>query len=289
MRRQTSEPERPAGARAATARGGLPLSARLAVAWLALMLIVAVLADVLAPYGILTVDLRARLVAPGHPAHWLGTDELGRDVLSRLFASIRVSLLLAFGASVLSACIGTGLGFLAAQRRGLVEQAILALVDVQAAVPFPILALTVLAFVGNGLLPFLGLMGLCGWERHARVARGLARAAEAQGYAGAVRQLGAHPLRIYLRHILPNSAATLIVLMVLVFPEAIMLESGLSFLGLGVQPPLTSLGTMIAQGRDYLTRSPWLLLAPALTIVLTTLAVSTMGDWLRNRLDPTSA
>ena len=112
-------------------------------------------------------------------------------------------------------------------------------------------------------------------------------AANAQGYATAVAQLGATPQRIYVRHILPNIASTLIVSMTLVFPEVILLESGLSFLGLGVQPPMTSLGNMVGYGREYLTRAPWIMLAPAATIARTTLAVSMIGDWLRDKLDPT--
>ena len=259
----------------------------LALAWIAAMLAVALLADVVAPYGFTALDLRNRLSPPGNPAHWLGTDELGRDVLSRLVVSIRVSLLIAFGASLISAVLGTTLGFLAAHFRGLAEQAILMLADFQASMPFLILALAVLAFFGNSLPLLVCLMGLYGWERYARIARGLAIAASTQGYASAVRQLGATPSRAYLRHILPNIASTLIVSMTLVFPEVILLESGLSFLGLGVQPPMTSLGNMVGYGRDYITRAPWIMLAPAATIVLTTLAVSILGDRLRDRLDPT--
>jgi peptide/nickel transport system permease protein len=161
------------------------------------------------------------------------------------------------------------------------------LADFQASMPFLILALSVLAFFGNSLALLIGLMGLFGWERYARIARGLAISASAQGYASAVRQLGASPLRVYLRHILPNIASTLIVSMTLVFPEVILLESGLSFLGLGVQPPMTSLGNMVGYGREYITRAPWIMLSPSLTIVFTTLAVSMLGDWLRDRLDPT--
>jgi peptide/nickel transport system permease protein len=112
-------------------------------------------------------------------------------------------------------------------------------------------------------------------------------AAGAQGYAAAVRGLGASPWRIYGRHVLPNIASTLIVSMTLAFPEVILLESGLSFLGLGVQPPETSLGSMVGYGREYLTRAPWILLAPASVIILTTLSVSLIGDWLRDGLDPT--
>ena len=179
------------------------------------------------------------------------------------------------------------LGFLAAHFRGWVEQAVMALVDFQAAMPFMILALSVLAFFGNSLPLFIGLLGLHGWERYARIARGLAISAGAQGYAAAVRQLGATPWRVYAHHVLPNIAATLIVSMTLAFPEIILLESGLSFLGLGVQPPMTSLGNMVGYGREYLTRAPWILLSPSAVIVLTTLSVSLVGDWLRDRLDPT--
>ncbi len=261
------------------------------LAWLTLMLLTAVLADVISPYAYTALDLRNRLAPPafmgGTWLHPLGTDELGRDVLARLIYSIRMSLLIAFGATIIGALIGTTLGFLAAHFRGFVEQVVLALVDFSASLPFLILALAVLAFFGNSMVLFICLLGLHAWERYARIARGLAISAGSQGYAAAVRQLGASPWRIYGRHVLPNIASTLIVSMTLAFPEIILLESGLSFLGLGVQPPSTSLGSMVGYGREYLTRAPWILLSPALTIVLTTLSVSLIGDWLRDRLDPT--
>ena len=272
-------------------RNAMPPGVLAATTWLALILAVAIFADLLRPYGITAMDLRARLTAPvlfgGGWAHALGTDELGRDVLSRLMVSIQMSLRIAFGATVIAAVFGTTMGFLAAHFRGWPEQIVLGLIDFQASMPFLILALSVLAFFGNSLLLFTCLMGLYGWERYARIARGLAIAANAQGYAAAVRQLGAGPARIYLRHVLPNIASTLIVSATLSFPEVVLLESGLSFLGLGVQPPMTSLGNMVGYGREYLTRAPWILLAPSAVIVLTTLAVSMLGDWLRDRLDPT--
>ena len=265
----------------------IPTAVMVAIVWIVAVLVVALLADAIAPYGLTRMDLKSRLSMPGNPAHWLGTDELGRDVLSRLIFSIRISLLIAFGATAISAVLGTLLGFLAAHFRGLIEQIVLMLADFQASMPFLILALAVLAFFGSSLQLLVCLMGLYGWERYARIARGLAISAAAQGYAGAIRQLGATPSRIYFRHILPNIASTLIVSMTLVFPEVILLESGLSFLGLGVQPPMTSLGNMVGYAREYLGRAPWIMLAPATIIVLTTLAVSTIGDWLRDKLDPT--
>ncbi len=272
-------------------RQRIPVLVLIAMAWIATILMVALFAEMLRPYGITAMDLRARLTPPvgfgGTIRHLLGTDELGRDVLSRLIVSVRISVLIAFGATAIAALFGTTLGFLAAHFRGLVEQGVLMLIDFQASMPFLIVALSVLAFFGNSLPLFIALMGLYGWERHARIARGLAIAANAQGYAAAVRQLGATPGRIYLRHLLPNIASTLIVAATLSFPEVVLLESGLSFLGLGVQPPMTSLGNMVGYGREYLTRAPWILLAPSSIIVMTTLSVSLVGDWLRDRLDPT--
>nr|WP_245429001.1 ABC transporter permease [Phyllobacterium phragmitis] len=255
------------------------------IAWIVVVLLVALFADQIAPFHYTSLNLPDRLIGPFDPQHWLGTDELGRDVLSRLVYSVRISVVVALAATVISAILGTTLGFMAAHFRGPVEHVILVLIDFQAAMPFLVLSLSVLAFFGTGLPLFIALMGLYGWERFARVARGLALSAAAQGYAGAVRQLGASPRRIYLRHILPNVLSTLIVLMTLTFPEIILMESSLSFLGLGVQPPMTSLGNMVGYGREYMTRAPWIMLAPAALIVLTTLSISLLGDWLRDGLD----
>jgi len=272
-------------------RTGIPITVRIAMVWLAVMLIVAIGADWISPFSHTALDLRNRLSPPvgwgGKWLHPLGTDELGRDVLSRLIMSIRMSLLIAFGATLIGAVLGVSLGFLAAHFRRLVEQAVMALVDFQASMPFLILALSVLAFFGNSLPLFICLLGLHGWERYARIARGLAISAGSQGYAAAVKQLGASPWRVYGKHVLPNIASTLIVSMTLAFPEIILLEGGLSFLGLGVQPPATSLGNMVGYGRAYLSMAPWILLAPSAVIVVTTLSVSLLGDWLRDRLDPT--
>ncbi|WP_430252978.1 ABC transporter permease [Neorhizobium sp. DAR64872/K0K18] len=265
----------------------VPFSVTFGIVWLIGMVVVAVFADIIRPYGITAMDLRARLSLPGNPAHLLGTDELGRDVLSRLLQSIRVSLAIAFGATIISAVFGTVLGFAAAKFRGAVEHFVLVLADFQAALPFLIMSLAVLAFFGSSMPLLIGLMGFYGWERYARIARGLAISASAQGYASAVVQLGATPGRVYLHHILPNVASTLIVSMTLTFPEIILMESGLSFLGLGVQPPETSLGNMVGFGREYLTRAPWIMLAPAFVIMVTTLSISLVGDWLRDKLDPT--
>lgn len=266
---------------------GVPVFVMVGFAWIAVVILIALTADWIRPYNITAFDLKNRLALPGNTAHWLGTDELGRDVFSRLVVSIRISLLIALGATLISAFVGTTLGFLAAYFRGVVEQIVVMLADFQAAMPFLIMALAVLAFFGSSLPLLICLMGFYGWERYARIARGLAIAASGQGYAAAVTQLGASPTHVYLKHILPNIASTLIVSMTLTFPEIILMESSLSFLGLGVQPPMTSLGNMVGYGREYLTRAPWIMLAPSFVIMLTTLSISITGDWLRDKLDPT--
>ncbi|WP_456725295.1 MULTISPECIES: ABC transporter permease [unclassified Bradyrhizobium] len=272
-------------------RPRIPLLVHMALAYLAVFVATAAVAQFIIPYDPAGIDLKARLVPPigwgGSLAHPFGTDELGRDMLSRLVLSIQMSVSIGLGATSLGAMVGTSLGFIAAHLRGWIEQTILALIDFQATMPFLILALAVLAFVGNSLAVFVCLLALHGWERYARIARSLAISANAQGYAGAVRQLGAHPLHVYWRHILPNVAATLIVSTTISFPEIILLESGLSFLGLGVQPPSTSLGAMVGYGRDYLARAPWILMMPSLVISLMALSVSLIGDWLRDRFDGT--
>ncbi|MEH6690066.1 MAG: ABC transporter permease [Pseudorhizobium pelagicum] len=283
----TLPPRRGYFAAIATLRRHVPLSVGLGLLWLLLMVLIAIFAPLIMPYNITAMDLSSRLAAPGHPSHWLGTDELGRDVLSRLLQSIRVSLVIAFGATIISAVFGTTLGFAAAKFRGAVEHLVLVLADFQAALPFLIMSLAVLAFFGSSMLLLVCLMGFYGWERYARIARGLAISASSQGYAAAVVQLGATPMRVYVRHILPNVASTLIVSMTLTFPEIILMESGLSFLGLGVQPPESSLGNMVGFGREYLTTAPWIMLAPAFVIMVTTLSISLAGDWLRDKLDPT--
>ncbi len=256
------------------------------------IIVIAVLAPDIAPFEYSKIDLRARLQPPvwlegGAWKHMLGTDDLGRDVLSRLIFSIRMSLLVAFIGTIIGAILGTTLGFVAAHFRGWVDDAVMMAIDFQAALPFMIIALAVVAFFGNSIVLFIALMGLYGWERYARITRALALAASTHGYAIAVTTLGATPWRVYGRHILPNIASALIVNMTLNFPGTVLMETSLSFLGLGVQPPLTSLGNMLGFGRDYLTTAWWIAVFPGITIFAATLAMSLLGDWVRDRLDPT--
>ncbi|MBT3359740.1 MAG: ABC transporter permease [Rhodospirillales bacterium] len=256
-----------------------------------MLAVIFVFADFLAPFDYREQDLLNRLKAPvflgGDWKFLLGTDELGRDILSRLLFATRFSLLVAFLGTSIGAILGTFLGFVAAHFRGLVEEVIMAMVDVQASLPFMLIALAILAFFGSSFILFIFVMGIYGWEVFARLTRGMVLSANTDGYAVAVSSLGATPGRIYARHILPNIISVLIVQFTLNFPQTILLETSLSFLGLGIKPPLTSLGQMLGAGRSHLLLAWWISVLPGAAIFLTTLSISIVGDWLRDRLDPT--
>ena len=270
---------------------GLPGMVKLSVGFLLFIILLCLFGDFLTPYSIREVNLAKRLVTPGlfggDGAHPLGTDRIGRDLVARLVFATRISVLIAILGTSIGAVLGTLLGFVAAHLRGLVEEIIMMLVDLQASMPFLIIALTVLAFFGNSLTLFIVIMGLNGWENYARLTRGVVLSVSNQPYALAIKSLGARPFRLNFRHILPNVASVLIVQFTLNFPQTILLETALSFLGLGIQPPLTSLGLILGSGRDYLINAPWVSVFPGVLIFLTTLSLSLIGDWLRDRLDPT--
>ena len=255
---------------------------------LVLALVVTVFADVIAPYHYAKQNLAARLQAPSLSGPYLlGTDHIGRDILSRVIYGTRMSMMVAGVGIVIASLLGTLLGFVAAHYRGWIEEGVMMAVDFQASMPFMIVALSVLAFFGNSFALFLALMGLNWWERYARLTRGLVLGATGHSYAVAVHALGATPLRIYGRHILPNIGSVLIVQLTLNFADTVLLESSLSFLGLGIQPPLTSLGAMLGEGRSYLLTAWWISVVPGVVIFFVTLSASIVGDWLRDRFDPT--
>jgi len=265
---------------------GMPLAAQLSILWLVLCLSLVAIVPFLPGVSNTQVNLLARLKPPvgfgGTWAHFLGTDDLGRDIFLRLVASLRTSLALALGATVISAFIGTTLGILAAHFRGWVDQLIVAAVDAQASVPFIIVSLTLTAFFGNNIYLFIFILGMFGWERFARLSRAMTLASRGRGYVLAMNTLGFPWPRIYLRHVLPNIASTLLVTATINFPEVILLETSLSFLGLGIQPPMSSLGNMLGFGRSYLLTGWWIAVVPGITIFLCTLTVSIIGDWTRN-------
>lgn len=254
------------------------------------VVIVALVGNVFTSHAVTGQDLLNRLKPPaflGGPEQYpLGTDRIGRDMVARLVAGLQMSLSVALAGTLIGAVFGTVIGFIAAHFRGWVEEVLMMFVDFQASLPFILIALTLLAFFGNSMTLFIILMGLFGWETYARLARGVVLSATSQPYARAVVALGAHPLQLYVKHILPNVASALIVQITLTFPQIILLETALSFLGLGIQPPNTSLGQILGDGRDYLSTAWWISVWPGVLIFVITLSMSSLGDALRDRLDP---
>lgn len=257
--------------------------------WLIVLVFTAVFADLIAPFGYAEQSLLERLQPPafqgGAERFALGTDHLGRDVLSRLIYAIRISVTIAVLGACIGAVFGSMLGVIAGHFRGYVEEVIMGFADVQSSIPFFIFAILIIAFFGNNLVLFILVMGYQGWERYARLARGLIIGAKAEGYAEAARSIGLPQHQIYLRHIAPNILGALIVQMTLNMSETVILEATLSFLGLGVQPPLTSLGLMLREAKDYIALYWWLPAVPGVAIFLTALSVSMVGDAMRDRLD----
>jgi len=262
-----------------------------AIVILAVAVFVAIVGNVFTSHGMSQQNLLARLKPPAfmtgsNPSFPLGTDRIGRDMVARVIAGLQMSLSVAIAGTIIGAVFGSAIGFVAAHFRGWVEEVLMMLVDFQASLPFILITLTLLAFFGNSMVLFIILMGLFGWEKYARLSRGVVLSAINQPYAKAIVALGAGNGRLYLKHVLPNVASALIVQVTLTFPQIILLETSLSFLGLGIQAPQTSLGQILGDGRDYLSTAWWISVWPGLVIFLVTLSMSIIGDWLRDRLDP---
>jgi len=254
------------------------------------LVLLAVATPLLAPFDPNGQSLLSRLRPPlgferSKAEYLLGTDELGRDLLSRCLYGLRLTLTLAALGSVIGLCIGGTLGVLAGVAGGRTETAIMAAVDTQIAVPFTLIALFLLTILGNSIEVMVFVLSLDGWEKYARILRGETRRLMQMPFIEAARAAGATPLRIARHHLLPNLASPIVVQFTLSFSSIILLESTLSFLGLGVQPPTATLGAMVGAGRDYMPTQPWIVLAPAVLILIVTFAVQTLGDWLRDRAD----
>jgi len=294
-----SAPAETAGLAVDTAGGPAGRRARrtrhLALAGAAFVLAFAVMATAapwLAPQDPLRQSLRARLVpptleAPDGRAHLLGTDHLGRDVLSRTIYGARVSLAVGLAAVVVGGLVGAALGIVAGFRGGWADAVIMTLADAQLAFPFILLAIGIIAVLGPSFLTLIVVIGLSGWVAYARILRAQVLTLRARDFVDAIQALGGSPGRIVLRHILPNVLSSLVVVATLELARAVVLEATLSFLGLGVQPPTPSWGGMIQEGREYLDTAWWISTVPGLVLLLTSLVVSRTGDWLRDLLDPT--
>jgi peptide/nickel transport system permease protein len=248
------------------------------------------LADPIAPVAPNVINLRARLTEPFvNPAFPLGTDATGRDIFTRVIYGGRVSLLVSVTATIAGLVLGTALGLISGFVRGRVDSVIMYLVDVQLALPFILLAVAVALVLGTSLTVLIGLAALSTWPVYARVVRGLVLTLRGREFVQAARALGASPLHIMWQHLIPNLLSSVLVLAMLNVGRIILLESGLSFIGIGVQPPTPSWGNMINEGREYLSSAWWIATMPGIALVLVTMAVGTLGDWLRDLLDVTIA
>ncbi len=282
-------------ASAAEAGAGRQQTVRLALAGLGFVLLlaaVAVTAPWLAPQDPTRQSLRARLAPPtlaaaDGKAHLLGTDHLGRDVLSRVIYGSQVSLVVGFAAVTVGGLLGAALGLLAGFRGDWLDAAIMTVADAQLAFPFILLAIGIIAVLGPSFPTLIVVIGLSGWVAYARILRGQVLVLRSREFVDAIHALGGSTLRVMLRHILPNVVSSLIVIATLELARAIVLEATLSFLGLGVQPPTPSWGGMIQEGREYLDSAWWISTFPGLVLMATSLVVSRTGDWLRDLLDPT--
>ena len=259
-----------------------------------LLLVVVVLASLgaplLTPVDPLKPSFSRRLQPPwglgGRPPSVLGTDNLGRDIFARLLYGGRVSLVLATSAVALAAGAGIAVGLLAGWVGGRLDDVVMRVADVQLAFPVIMLAIAIVAVVGTSPVALVGVLALSGWVLYARTIRANVLTIRQLDYVEAARTLGATDWRLVARHILPNTLAPILVIGSSQFATMVLLESGLSFLGMGIQPPQPSWGVMLAEGRDYLSNAWWLATMPGIAISLVVLGANLLGDGLRDLLDP---
>jgi peptide/nickel transport system permease protein len=272
-------------------RRRLPLALVLATVPIAAAAVCALLAPQLAPHNPARGDLAARLrppawMAAGSAVHLLGTDQLGRDILSRIIYGARVSLLVGVVSSLIGGTIGLGLGMLGGYLRGRVDAVVAKLIDVQLAFPFLLFAITVIAVLGPSLRNLLIILALSGWVTYARVVRGQTLSLREAEFVQSARSLGCPAWWILGRHVLPNVVPYALVIMTTEIGRLIVLESTLSFLGLGVPPPTPSWGMALADGKEYLVSGWWLATFPGLAIMMVVLSMNVLGDGVRDLLEP---
>jgi peptide/nickel transport system permease protein len=249
------------------------------------VLAVALLAPMLAPHDPVDQDLSRRMKPPGQP-YLLGTDDFGRDILSRIVWGSRVSLGVAAASIVIGALIGSLVGFAAGYSGGAPDHALMRAMDIMMAFPTLLLAITLVAVLGRGVGNLVVAIGVANIPQFGRIVRGEVLRIKLFDYVDAARGLGASHLRIIVRHLLPNVWPALIVLMSLRVSVAILSEASLSFLGLGIRPPAPSWGSMVAEGQKFLLLAPWMSLVPGLAIMALVLGLNLFGDGLRDALDP---
>jgi len=258
---------------------------------LLLMIVAAIFAPFMSPHDPAAIDLELKLMPPfwqegGTSAYLLGTDSLGRDVLSRLIWGARVSVIVGLLAIVFAGALGSVLGMVAAYFGGKVDAIIMRIADIQMSVPALVLALILSAVLMPGLKTVIIVIGIVYWTWYARIIRGEVLSIKERDFIALAKVAGCSRIRILFAHILPNIVNTLIVLSTLQLGSVIIYEASLSFMGLGVQPPSTSWGLMLSDGRGYMTVAWWLMTFPGIAIMLVVLASNLLGDWLRDLLDP---
>jgi peptide/nickel transport system permease protein len=252
-----------------------------------LVFLLAMLAPIIAPYDPDDINVKTILLAPSFE-HWMGTDGLGRDVLSRMLYGGRISLLVGLVAVGISTAIGIFLGAIAGYYRGWVDTVIMRLVDVMLSIPSFFLILAVIAFLTPSIINVMIVIGLTSWMGVTRLVRAEFLSLSGREFVQASRTLGAKDARLIFTHLLPNSLTPIIVSSVLGVAGAVLMESGLSFLGLGVQAPQASWGNILTDGKDYIQFAWWLSLFPGLAILITVLGYNLLGEGLRDALDPRS-
>ena len=255
------------------------------------LLIAAVLGTSIAPYSETAIDFEAVMMPPfwqaeGSLRHVLGTDQLGRDILSRLVAGAQVSMMVAVAAVVAGVIVGTLIGLVSGYFGGIIGSVLSRLTEAFLALPFILMALALVAAFGPGLSNIIIVMILTNWARYARLVRSEVLGIKERDFVVLARIAGVSRMRIALRHVLPNALNSVAILAVLDVGRAMMLESALSFLGLGVQPPSVSWGVMLADAKSFMGFAWWLALFPGIAIFLSVLSFSSLGDWLHAKFDP---
>ncbi len=254
-------------------------------------MLVALAAPLIAPHDPYAQDVSRRLIPPiwhakGSAEHWLGTDKLGRDYLSRLIYGSQISLLIGLSAALISGVIGTTLGVLAGYYGGRVDAVVSYIVTTRLAMPVVLVALAMASLVGGSLKVVVLVLGFLLWDRFAVVTRAATRQVRGQDFVAAAKAAGFGPVRILAQEILPNILNALIVVATLEMAHAILLEAALSFLGLGVQPPLPSWGLMIAEGKPYMFFQPWVITIPGVALLVLVLGINLLGDGVRDITAP---
>jgi len=256
-----------------------------------LVVLTAPLASVLAPHDPAYMDASNMLAPPawsegGSMEHILGTDNLGRDILSRIIYGTQVSLLVGITSVVIAGIIGAIMGLISGYYGGFIDTVVMRLVDAFLAIPGILITLVILSIVGPGLWTLIIVLGVTNWVGYARIVRSEVLSVKEREYVKAAQSIGVRDAKIMMKHLLPNVASSFIVVSTLSVASTIIAEASLSFLGMGIQPPTVSWGIMLNSGKDYLAESWWVATFPGLAITFTTLGIIFLGDWLRDVLDP---